>query len=391
MDEGVLSKKVKVLFVIPNFWMGGAERVLSVLLEHLDRNKIQPFCIVYDLRRTYKVPEDVKMHCLNLPGTDSKFKKIVYTLKRIIKIKRIIKKEEPDIVFSFLHKVNLLTIFTMLLAYILKNKGKTKLFISERTTISVHLKKCKRGYREITKFLIKHFYPMADKVIANSLGIKEDLIMNFNFSEGKIDVIYNPVDIAEIDKLSQEEVVEHPWFQEDIPVIINVGSLNIPKAQSYLLKAFKLVRDKVRSRLVILGEGEKEYELKQLAEDLRITDDVAFLGFQGNPFKFVRKSSVFVLSSIYEGFPNVLIEAMACGVPVVSTRCPSGPAEIITDSVNGFLVPVKDEVKLAEAILQIITNPDMAASMAYEAKISVAKFDVKTAIKEYEKLLISCV
>ncbi len=386
VNNHISNKKTKVLFVIPSLSWGGAERALSILLEYLNRNKIQPFCIFNDSRRAYKIPDDVKVYCLDLPGTDSLLKKIIYSIKRIIKIKKIIRIEKPDVVFSFLNTVNLMVIFTRLSLKGFKNK--IKLIVSEHTTPSVELKG--KLYRT-KKFLIKNLYRKADKIIAVSEGVKKDLVVNFKLPEEKIEVIYNPLDIERIKELSKEELIEHHWFNDNVPIIINVGSLNKPKAQEYLLKAFKLVREKIDCRLVILGEGEKENELKQLSIDLGISNDVAFLGFQNNPFRFIGRSSVFVLSSIWEGFPSVLVEAMACGVPVISTRCQSGPEEIITDSVNGLLVPVKDGEKLAEAIFKVITNPDLSASMASVAKATVSRYDVKNVIINYERLLISTV
>lgn len=385
MNKGFLNIRQKVFFIIPNFGKGGAERVLSILLRHLNRNKFYLYCIVYDSQRVYEIPEDIKIYCLNLPGVDGLYKKVVYAIKRIFKIREIINKEKPNVIFSFISTVNLVVIFAWLLLGDIKDK--VKLIISVRTFLSEDLK----GMLDnVTKLLIKTFYPKADKIIANSIEMKKDLVENFNLPEEKIDVIYNPLDIEKIEKLS-EETVEHPWFNDKIPIVINIGSLNksYQKGHDYLLKTFKQVRKKVHCRLVILGEGEKERELKQLSIDLGISNDVAFLGFQDNPFKFIKKSSVFVLSSRFEGFPNVLFEAMACGVPVVSTRCPSGPEEIITDSVNGLLVPVEDEKKMTEAILEILNNPDIATSLALNAKVTALQFDVKATIANYEGLFIS--
>lgn len=375
-----IEKKIKVIFILHNLGKGGAERVVSILLEHLDRNKIQPACILNDTRDNFIIPDDVKIYCLNIPGVDNFFKKTINSIRRIYKIKKIIKIEKPDVIFSFLNTVNLVAIFTRFLS-----KSRAKLLISERTTPSIELKG--KLYRTI-RFLIKKFYPLADRIIVNSEGIKKDLVVNFGLPEGKIAVLYNPMDIEKIKMLAEEELKEHLWFGEGIPIIINVGSLNLPKAQEYLLRAFRIVREKVNCRLVILGEGIKKNELKQLAMDLGINNDVAFLGFQNNPFKFISRSSVFVLSSVYEGFPNVLIEAMACGTPVISTRCQSGPEDIITDSVNGLLVPIKDAEKIAEAILRSINNPDLSFAMASKAKETVLRFDVKNAIKNYEKLIV---
>lgn len=374
-------KRTKVVFIIPHLGKGGTERVLALLLEHLDRNKIEPCCIFYESKHIYKIPADVKIYYLELAGVDGFFNKIIYAVKRVYRLNGIIRTERPEVIFSFLNGVNLLVILASILSGNLRRR--VKLLISERTSLSIYLRK--RDF--LLRLLIMILYRKADKIIANSNGVKKDLISYVGIPEEKICVIYNPIDIESVEKLSYEEVTEHPWFNENIPVVINVGALTYPKAQEYLLKAFYLARKRIKCRLVILGEGEKEDELKRLALDLRITDDAAFLGFKENPFKFMRKSAVFVLSSRFEGFPNVLLEAMACGVPAVSTRCKSGPEEIITDSVDGLLVPVENEEKLAEAIIKVITNPDLSSRFAAKAKETVSKFDVRTNILNYERLL----
>ncbi|MBI5050964.1 MAG: glycosyltransferase, partial [Nitrospirae bacterium] len=199
-------------------------------------------------------------------------------------------------------------------------------------------------------------------------------------------VIYNPHDIKEIQGFAREEP-QHPWLKEkECPVLVNAGRLIHQKGQDILLNAFKLVLEKTPARLIILGEGPLLKDLLKLSETLKIKDNVDFAGFQKNPYTFMSHCDVFVLPSRWEGFPNVMIEAMACGAAVVATRCQSGPEEVITDSVNGLLVPVEDEEKLSEAILKAIANPDLSASMGSAAKKTVLKFDVKTVMANYERV-----
>jgi glycosyltransferase involved in cell wall biosynthesis len=378
-NKVIFNRKTKVIFIIPNLGKGGAERVLVNLLENLDRNKIEPFCIFYDSKHVYPIPEDVKNFNLNLPGTQNFFKKIYRNLLRVLKIAIIIRREKPDTIFSFMNKVNLAVIISKILS-----RDDAKLIISERNTPYFQLSD-KMG--SLVKFLMKIFYFKADMIIAVSKGVKKDLVFNFNITEDKIKVIYNPLDIEKIQKLAKDNVTEHTWFLENIPMLINVASLTEKKGQQYLLSAFKILREKVRCRLVILGDGENENKLKKLAIDLGIEEDVAFLEFQMNPFKFMARASVFILSSLWEGFPNVIIEAMACGVPVISTDCHSGPNEIIDEGINGILVPPKDEKKLADAILAILRDKKLAEGFSLSGLKKIKDFSLNEIIMEYTHVL----
>jgi glycosyltransferase involved in cell wall biosynthesis len=374
------SRKTKVLFVMRNLGKGGAEKVLSVLLNRLDRDRYEIACILYDAERVFDVPDDVKVYSLGIPGTRNFFKKSASSMRRIVRIKKIIEADSPDVVFSFINTVNVVSIIAVLLS------GRSpKLVISERNTLSAH----ELGVDWIGKLLIKKMYPKAHRIIAVSEGVKQDLLQNFGLPQDKVSVIYNPVDVPGITSLSGEPVVEQEWFREGVPIILNVGSLSKKKGQKYLLEAFRIVNRSIPSRLVILGEGEEESELKRLAAVLGIEKDVAFLGFQANPYKFMAKSSVFVLSSLWEGLPNVILEAMACGVPVVSTDCPSGPNEIIRDGQNGLLVPVKNAERLGKAILRVLENRTLAMRISGNAYAGISRFSVSEIVDRYSEAILS--
>lgn len=384
--ESNRDRKSKIIFIIPNFGAGGAERVLSIILKHLNRKRFIMVCIVYDDTRVYDVPDDVKIYFLDAPGTRKLSGKMLNALKRIFGIRKIIKGENPDVVFSFISTVNILVVLAWLLAG-KEIRDSKKLYISVRTYPSLTLK---GRLFWITRMLIRMLYPMAHGIIANAEAMKNDLIDNFGLPEEKIKVVYNPLDIDRIRHFAGEKGVGLKWFSDDIPIVINVGSVDkyYQKGHDFLLRSFRRVQEKMNCRLVIVGSGSEEKMLKlvKIAKGLGIAESVGFLGYQSNPFKFISKSSVFVLSSRWEGFPNALLEAMACGVPVISTRCPSGPEEIIEDRVNGLLVAVDDEKQLAEAIMHVISDSRLSASLAVESEKTAAKFDVATSIENYEKL-----
>jgi glycosyltransferase involved in cell wall biosynthesis len=166
-----------------------------------------------------------------------------------------------------------------------------------------------------------------------------------------VQVIHNPVVTPELYRLAAEPV-DHPWFGcADVPVILGVGRLNSAKAFDTLIRAFSLIRQQIPARLLILGEGEDRASLESLVQQLGLQQDVQLPGFVANPFAYMRVCSLFVLSSRWEGFGNVLAEALACGARVISTDCPSGPAEILANGRFGRLVPVDDAAALADGVI----------------------------------------
>jgi glycosyltransferase involved in cell wall biosynthesis len=225
-------------------------------------------------------------------------------------------------------------------------------------------------------------YPWADGVIAVSSGVADDLAATIGLSRDRIDFIYNPIDTTAV-RQRAEEPFEHPWLAPgEPPVVLGVGRLTAAKDFSVLVRAFAELRTQRRARLVILGEGELRPDLQALIAELGLPKDVIMPGFCDNPFVWMRRAEVFVLSSAWEGLPGTLIQAMACGTPVVSTDCPSGPAEILEKGKWGRLVPVGNAGALAQAILatlEDVTRPDVASR--------AADFSIDSAVDGYLRVL----
>jgi glycosyltransferase involved in cell wall biosynthesis len=227
------------------------------------------------------------------------------------------------------------------------------------------------------------WFSEADAVIAVSGDIAEDIAQHAGVARHRIRTIYNPIfteDLAE----RASAPLDHPWFEEGgPPVILGVGRLAARKDFPTLIKAFAAVRGRRAARLVILGEGSLRKELTTLAHSLGIAADFEMPGYVGNPLAWMSRASLFVLSSSCEGLPGVLIEAMAAGCPVVSTDCPSGPAEILENGKYGILVPVGDHVALAEAIEAALDAPHDPQRMRARA----ADFSVNRAVDDYLEVL----
>lgn len=364
--------KKKILFVIGSL-AGGVGRVIIYLLRYLDRSRFELCLIVLDSKNDYKelVPGDVKVISLDKKGRFDFF-------RLILSFSRIIKKEKPFAIIAFSTYINYLSVLAKMLS-----RSKIPLFLSERNNLLISLKNDR--FMFIKKIIIRNLYPKSNAIIALSDGIRKDLIANFSINKENCNVIYNGTDLDNIQILSKEPV-NHPWFNENIPVIIACGRLTKQKNYPMLLKAMKIIKKNQSAQLLILGEGEERSKLELLAREFGILDSVDFLGFQKNPFKFMSKSTLFVLSSLWEGFGNVIVEAMACGVPIISTNCPSGPDEIITDGINGILIPVNDEKALSEAIMRLLKNNSLRKRLAEEGRKRANDFRIEKMVAEYERV-----
>ena len=368
------------MIVIHSLKGGGAERVVVNLLKGLSRRDFSVTLLLYEGIFDYHLPENFELITLDIRSRRNILETTRGFILKIISIARSIKKCKPDIIFSLLSGTNAVVLLARLLS-----GTHSKVIVSERNHPSVSLRN--EMYGGITKFLMKHCYPKAKRIIAISHGIKKDLVENFNLPEEKIEVIYNPVDIAEIETLSLEET-KHPWFKSGLPILISVGRLTRQKGHSSLIKVFSRVRQSLPCRLLIIGTGEEEGKLANMVNALGLNNDVEFLGFQRNPFKYMARSSLFILSSLYEGFGNVIVEAMALGLPVISTDCPSGPSEIIEHGKSGILVPPEDEGALEQAILNLLTNDELRRQLSHEARMRAQYFALNKMIERYSGVFL---
>jgi glycosyltransferase involved in cell wall biosynthesis len=235
----------------------------------------------------------------------------------------------------------------------------------------------------ISETAMRWLYPRADAVVAVSKGVAQDLLNLMPQLKPKLTVIYNPViDAAFYAKA--DAPVEHPWFQpHQPPVVLAAGRLVALKGYDTLLRAFARVRQQMPARLVILGEGSERPNLERLAAELGVAADVDMPGFDPNPFRYMKRAGVFVLSSRYEGLPNVLIQALACGCPVVSTDCPSGPSEILDGGRYGVLVPVDDVEAMARAIVRALLGQVAPAPAEW-----LEQFRVEAVAEQYLRVML---
>ena len=347
---------------------GGAERVLVNLMQNFVQQGVKVDLILNRAEGPYmsEVPPQVRVIDLNT-------KKILAGLPKLI---RYLQQERPAALLSSLHYPNEIAILAKHLAFV-----KTKVFVSEQNTLSVHARK-EPGSQRWTPLFARLLYPWADGVIANSRGVASDLAQVTGLSSDRIPLIYNPVIGPHVLERAQAPV-EHPWFQPNSPpVILGVGRLDPQKDFPTLIKAFARVRETRDCRLVILGMGRDKAKLEQLTQDLGIESDVLFPGFVDNPYAYMAKAKMFVLSSLWEGLPTVLLEALAIGIPVISTDCPSGPAEILDNGRYGLLVPMGDDRLMAKAMLEVLSGENLVVAPEW-----LEQFTTEAVTRQYSQAL----
>lgn len=290
-----------------------------------------------------------------------------------------VKRRRPDAVISFLNYPNVFLLLTALL-----DRSATRYVVNVRNHTSTKARNAKNSKRmRNAPRLMRRLFRYADAIVTPSKGVAEDVVHITRLPQDRVTTIYNPVYHAEIPDIARQPA-DHPWLsQSNVPVVLSVGKLKPQKDFATLLRAFAKVRQTRAAKLVILGEGSERDGLRGLAKNLGIDSDVDLPGYVRNPFAFYSRASVFVLSSAWEGLPNVLIEAMSCGCPVVSTDCPSGPSEILEDGVVGKLVPVGDAEQMSQAILDTLHDAPARETLIERAKV----FSVDEAVMQYERVL----
>lgn len=231
----------------------------------------------------------------------------------------------------------------------------------------------------LQNLLMRVAYASADGVVAVSEGVADDLHASYGVSREKIWTLYSPLVTDDLEALSRNEPADLGIGESEVPILLAVGALRPYKGFRTLLDAVARVRRQREVRLVVLGEGEQRAVLERQASDLGLEDAVSFLGFRPNPFAYMARADVFVLSSEREGLPGALIQAMACGCPVVATDCASGPAEVLEDGAHGRLVPVGNDAAMADAILATLSEPRQADRLRRRA----ARFEAGTVIEAH--------
>jgi glycosyltransferase involved in cell wall biosynthesis len=339
----------KIGLFLPSLDGGGAERVFVELANEFAALGARVDLALADARGPYlpEVTPAVRVVDFGVSGV----------LQSLPKLARYLRKERSEALLSGLDHANIVAILARVAA-----GNRTRSVISIRSVPTA-------GYRETPSLprwallrLMRLAYPFADAIVVNSEGVASDASQLLGIPRRRLHTVYNPLNVSRIQRLSFERV-DHPWCVAGAaPIILGVGRLDVLKDFPSLIRAFSLVRSSRECRLVILGEGPDHAKLEGLIRQLGLDREVLLAGFVSNPFSWMRRARVFVSSSLTEGCPNALMQALACGIPVISTDSVGGSAEILQGGKWGLLVAVGDIRAMARAIeasLDMTNHPDV--------------------------------
>ena len=363
-----------IAFIIPDLKGGGAQKMMINLANEFSTRGHQVDLVLVNQSGIYKDDINPSVRII-----DFKKPRVFQSIPALV---HYIQDEVPDVMISALFHMNLAAI----IARIWARSPKVRLVISERNHLSRRLSEMSGINQKFLRFMVKLFYPKADKIIGISNGVCDDLknLIQVQDTE-KIQTIYNPVVTDQFESLLSENVFA--VFPENSGLkLITSGRLVAQKDYPTLFQAVALYKQKYGPvHLAILGEGILKSELEALAQRLDLVENISFLGFVDNSLAYMKQADMFVMSSAWEGFCNVIVEALYCGLKIVSTNCPSGPAEILDNGKYGTLVPVGDSEALKEAIYAV---KDQNVQPDHQKQRALG-FTVQHKADEFQKVFLS--
>lgn len=371
------NREQRITIFLPALEGGGAERSMLNLAQGMVNSGYTVDLVVAQAEGAYlnQIPPGVQLVDLG----DGRLVKGKRTLQRLPALVRYLRRRRPDALIAAMSHTNLVALWARLLAGV-----PTRLAVNEQNVISQDAPQAADRFFRLTPQLARYFYRWADCVVGVSQSVADDLVQVVGLPQRLVKVIYNPGVTPQLREKVQAPL-DHPWFQpSQPPVLLGVGRLTKQKDFPTLIKAFALVRQTHVARLVILGEGPDRPALEALVRDLELEADVSLPGFIANPYAYMARATAFVLSSLWEGLPTVVVEALYCGVPVISTDCPGGSREILRDGQFGPLTPMSDPVALAAAMEQAIRG-----QLPRPPKESWQPYAVETIVNQYVELLLN--
>lgn len=338
----------RLALFMPSLAGGGAERIMLNLAAGFVARGYAVDLVLASAIGEYRNDVPGGVRCIDLGATKP--------LTAVPALARYLRAERPAALLATIVNANLAALWARRLSGVA-----VRCVVREASTLSVDLGEGSALNRVLLPRLVARSFRRAEAIVAPSRGVADDFARVTGLPRASIEVIYNPV-VSDALRARAQQSADHRWLQgDDIPVIVGMGRLTRQKDFATLIRAFARVRRVMPARLIVLGEGEDRGDLEALCRSLGVAADVDLPGFVANPYALLSRARLFVLSSRWEGLPGALVEALACGARVVSTDCPSGPREILDDGRYGQLVPVEDEVALADAMRTALDGSFVAA------------------------------
>ncbi len=291
----------------------------------------------------------------------------------VVPLRRHLRQRRPDALIASWEHANVAAMLASLTA-----RSPVPIVLNEQNTLSQSANEPGRRNGTLLTAMARRLYPRAAGLTAVSAGVADDLAQVVGLDRSRVEVVFNPVISAQLEQLAAQPE-PHPWFASgEPPVIVAAGRLRTQKDYPLLITAFARARKRSECRLMIFGDGPEEAALGRLVDELGLVEHVALAGYSANPYPAMRRAAVYAMSSRFEGLPTVLIEALFCGAPVVSTDCPSGPREILAGGRFGRLVPVGDVEALTDALVAGVDGridpPPVASWEPYRAERAVDRY-----------------
>ena len=377
----MIRDTISLLFLLPSFTFGGAERTSLNLLKGIDKTRFRITLItsnsISQRFQNSAIQKFIPLEDLEIDVWYNNLNRFTEDTKRVA---ALLEKEKPDLAFGMMHYPSSLLVFAKKL-----NNLKLKVIASPRGPSSEYLEYFEHDFyrklvlRRIFSFCCKY----ADGLVVASQGMKDECVREFSGDPTKIAIIPNSIDFDDIQKKCKEPT------DGEIPsgslLISTAGRLEKEKNHTFLLKAFAEARKYKDIKLIIIGEGSEKKYLQRFAHDLGITGNVIFMGYQSNPYKYIKRSRIFVHTCLFEGFANSIIEAMSCCVPVIATDCPYGPGEIVKDKENGLLVDINDSIGMVRAINSLLLDRKLHKKLSLNGLRTVKKYSIEKMSYAYQK------
>lgn len=376
---------IRIVVFIHSLDGGGAERCVSRLLEQWARTRpeIELHLVLNKARFDYTVPPSVRVHIIGCEHV-TLLGKVIDQFRRLKRAIELLNAVRPDAVLALMPWSNLLALLARVFS-----RTKPRLVLSERTSYALQTGHGLKGL--VVRAMVRFVYPAADRLVAVSEDLADELRRTGGLQQNFVVAIPNAVDSEALRAAARAVADPHPWLatSRETPTVVFAGRLEAVKGLDVLLDAWERVLRRIPARLLILGKGSQLERLQAQAAALPDGGaSVQLLPFQANPFAFIERADVFVLPSRREGFPNVLLEALALGRPCVAANCPTGPRELLGDDEFGLLVPPANAEALADALVRMLSEPALRAHFGEQARIRAARFSPAAVAERYLSVLL---